>query len=213
MEGPSDDAWRASLNSRMEQVRGGVADVKVVVMESMIPGQRMLVTAPPQLVSLFTSNPDGSAIVMLGRQGHNVATYGVEVRLEKMVMKPVVPGIHPEGTADITLVAVRMCELIELFEAAVPGQWLGRPGRARWLPLESLDGQNGTIDAELISRSQELETRVGEWIDLVRSTRKEQRNGQLASVLEDLGPIPDAQHPSRHNAHAHHERANPTEVF
>ena len=117
--------------------------------------------------------------------------------MESMKLRPVVPNIHPEGTADITLVAGRLCEVLSLDAGADASQWLGRGGRVRWVSLDSIDGQPETVEAGLLSRSEALETHVDEWIGLVRSTQRERSSRQLESILEDLGPIPAASQPSR----------------
>ena len=187
----------ALLLSRMQQVREGVTDGRFLVMDPMVPGQRVSFTAPPQLVALFTANDDGRPVVVLGRQGSKVAEHGVEVTMESMKLRPVIPNIHPEGTADITIVAGRLCEVLSVDADADASQWLGRGGRVRWVALDSVDGQPETVEAGLLSRSEALESNVDEWIGLVRSTQRERSSRQLETVLEDLGPIPDASQPSR----------------
>lgn len=194
MDGAEGDAWRASLANRMEQVRDGVADVQVVVIESIVPGQRFSITAPPQLVDLLTGSYEGTPIVMLGRQGSSVARHGVEVKVEQVVKRPVVPGIHPEGTADVTLRACRLCEVVELLEKGVSVPWLGRHGRARWIPFEEEDTH---ASSDNVARAEALDASVQEWIALVRETAKEPGLRQLASKLENMGPMPPATEPNR----------------
>mmetsp|Transcript_13691 Transcript_13691/g.31076 ORF Transcript_13691/g.31076 Transcript_13691/m.31076 type:complete len:315 (-) Transcript_13691:430-1374(-) len=199
MDGGVDgDAWADSLRNRIEQVREGLANVQVVVIESIVPGQRLSLTAPPQLVELFTANSAGSRIIMLGRQGVHVARFGVEVTLEKMTPRPVVPGIHPEGTADLTLRAGRLCEVVELLDGGVTSLWLGRGGRARWVSLDG-EGAEGAapLDAPLLERSEALEAMVVEWVELVRESGEPHAIRQLAATLDDLGPIPPSPLASR----------------
>jgi len=190
MAGSSMEPDMDSLMARMQQVRDGVTDVRFVVMDSMVPGQRLSLTAPPQLVHLFTANDD-SAIVILGRQGSNVAQHGVEVTLESITPVPV-SMVHPEGTADITLAAGRLCEVVDLLDADSP-LWLGRRGRARWIELD--DSTPEPVDERLLSRSEALEAHVDEWIGLVRSTQSS--SSSISASLDDLGPIPDADQPSK----------------
>jgi len=193
MAGSSMEPDMDSLMARMQQVRDGVTDVRFVVMDSMVPGQRLSLTAPPQLVHLFTANDD-SAIVILGRQGSNVAQHGVEVTLESVTAVPV-SMVHPEGTADLVLNAGRLCEVVDLLDATP--LWLGRRGRARWIEL---DDSTPEVDAGLLSRSEALEANVDEWIGLVRSTPGKASRGQVKSILDAvdaLGPIPDADQPSK----------------
>ena len=90
------------------------------VMYCMVPGQRLTVTAPPEVVTLFTDAPTSGTrwmqerpdpVVALGRDKMNVHMTGVELRLKKLTPRPVVPNIHPEGTADLVLEAGRVCEV------------------------------------------------------------------------------------------------------
>ena len=104
----------AVLSSKIADVKSGVWDCKLLVLDSMVPGQRLSLTAPPQLVQMVTER-DGRTLVMIGRQGASLLSHGVEVRLlPGLKLRPEVPGIHPEGTADIELKAGRMCEITDM---------------------------------------------------------------------------------------------------
>jgi len=189
----------AQLQARMQQVRDGVSDVKVIVMDSIVPGQRLSLTAPPQLVALFSAkNRDRAAVVVLGRQGSNIARHGVEVTLEQMTLRPVIPGIHPEGTADITLAAGRLCEITTL-DTDTP-KWLGRRGRARWVTLDGASGDAPPLEEGLLSRSEALEAATEEWIGLVRTTklvRGQRRLEGWAEAYMRSSPIPKAELPEQ----------------
>ena len=98
-------------------------------MYCMVPGQRLTVTAPPEVVTLFTDAPTSGTrwmqerpdpVVALGRDKMNVHMTGVELRLKKLTPRPVVPNIHPEGTADIVVEAGRVCEVRTVTEGQNP---------------------------------------------------------------------------------------------
>ena len=101
------------LTSRIAQVQSGVWMCKAVtIRETLVPGQRLRLTAPPQLVELFLRR-EPLPIVLLGHRGQQVTSRGVEATLEgPPLYRPVVPGIHPEGTADIVILARRVCDLL-----------------------------------------------------------------------------------------------------
>lgn len=179
------------LTSRINQVQSGVAVCRVVTLrETLVPGQRMRFTAPPSLVELFVMRQP-TPVVILGLQSGKITQRGVEAVLEgPPVYRPVVPGIHPEGTADIVIAAQRVCELIDVAEA---GLSVSRPGRVRW--LEVLD-EPGLTTPEVLARSEALAVRVHDWIALVRRACRERTPNQLDDVLADLGPMPEPDQPN-----------------
>ncbi len=75
----------AVLSSKIADVKSGVWDCKLLVLDSMVPGQRLSLTAPPQLVQMVTER-DGRTLVMIGRQGASLLSHGVEVRLLRVVL-------------------------------------------------------------------------------------------------------------------------------
>ena len=195
----------ALLASRIDMMRSGMCDCRLVVLETMVPGQRYAITAPPPLVELVTLGV--SPVVALGRRGAAINSFGVEITLEgPPTYLPVVPGIHPEGTAEIVLVAGRLCEVTEMapLQETDPRLWLGRTARARWFDLqqrlEDAEGRRlGAPMDDVLARSQALGPRVLEWCALVRSSGLERKAGQLSQALADMGPIPD---PERADARA-----------
>ena len=183
----------ALLAERIDQLRRGEADVKCVTLrESLVPGQRLRLTAPPPLVELFASR-DQRSVVLLGHQrGGQMPRYGVEATLEgALEYRPVVPGFHPEGTADIVLVAGRLCEVLDMQEGGPRG--VQRSARVRWTELDDADSQP---DAAILARSSALQESVECWLTLVRQARRERTPTQLDDVIQELGPMPDASRPS-----------------
>uniref|UniRef100_A0A7S0F0P8 Lon N-terminal domain-containing protein n=1 Tax=Phaeocystis antarctica TaxID=33657 RepID=A0A7S0F0P8_9EUKA len=184
-EGPDMDL----LGSRIRDQKAGLTDCKLYVMQCMVPGQRLTVTAPPELVELFTVQESPQPVVVLGRDRMAVHTHGVELSLTKLTPRPYVPNIHPEGTADLELVAGRVCEVRPL--ETTGHRWLGRPARGRWLELDEQQ-----VSAEVLARSERLSAQAGEWTGLARAAARGRYAAQLDAALADLGPMPDADRPN-----------------
>lgn len=199
----------AALASRIAQVRAGyVPDSKAVILrETLVPGQRLRLTAPPPLVELFTRR-DGKPIVLLGQQGGKQQAYGVEATLEgSPEFRPVSP-VHPEGTADICIAAGRVCEVLDSDEGRIS---VSRQATIRWIDLDDTTGSLPTSNpsaspppnttgslptSEMFERSEALEQRVQEWLQMVRSACRERTPTHLEDVMADLGPMPEAQRPN-----------------
>lgn len=103
---------------------------------------------------------------------------------------PVVPNIHPEGTANIVIAATRTCELLE---AVSGGASLYHPARVRWIELDDVDTEPAP---EVVARSEVLAVKVKEWVTLVRRSCRERSPDHINDVLADLGPMPDASLPN-----------------
>ena len=145
-------------------------------MYCMVPGQRLTVTAPPEVVTLFTDAPTSGTrwmqerpdpVVALGRDKMNVHMTGVELRLKKLTPRPVVPNIHPEGTADLVLEAGRVCEVRTLDATPMQHRWLGRPARGKWVELDAWR----EVSADVLARSERLGAMAEEWMGLVPPAR------------------------------------------
>lgn len=185
------DSEAALLAQRIEMVTAGEAVCRAVLLrETLVPGQRLGMIAPPALVELFSAR-DGLPIILVGPDDRGrPPLFGVEASLGGAPeYRPVVPGIHPEGTADIILVAGRLCQLLQLESSTLGVQ---RRARVRW--ADELDGP--PLAAETLARSEALTGRVEQWLGLVRRAGRERAPGHLDSVLADLGPMPDATRPS-----------------
>lgn len=180
----------ASLARRTAEVASGETACKAVLLrETLVPGQRLRITAPPALVQLFVRR-EPMPIVILGQHGQQQATRGVEATMEgPPVYRPVVPGIHPEGTADIVIAAHRVCDLLDGAEVVADGAiGVSRPARVRWVELDSTDA---THPPAVIARSEALKARVDAWLMLVRRAGREMTPTHLDDVMADLGPMPD----------------------
>ena len=203
MMGPEEDplpaAELAMLGERISRLQAGEAQCRCVILrETLVPGQRLAICAPPELVDLF-ARPDGQPIVLLGKHGGGgrpTTDYGVEVTVEgEISYRPVVPGIHPEGTADIVCAAGRLCKVIEMQADAVGVQ---RAALVQWADLDgtSSEATRDAADAAILKRSESLEGGVEEWLRLVRLADRQRFPNHIDDVIDQLGPIPAAERPN-----------------
>lgn len=171
-----------ALYGRIERARVAAEPetVHVLILDSMVPGQRLSFTAPDQLVQAIKDN-DGKPLCMFGRERLQVFTHGVEVRVCRC-------DTRDDGDADVELVAGRVCELAALGDDK-GSLWKGRPGTVRWVTLDSDEPDD--LPSEACHRqSAQLDALVERWLELVRTTGRERSDGQLDAVLSDLGDMP-----------------------
>ena len=179
------------LQRRIADVKRGISSCRLVVLESMVPGQKLIMTAPPELVELLQSGSASSPIVVLGRQGDRPHSHGVSIELESVTPVPVSP-VHPEGTADVVISARRLVEVVEVMPH-FGNPWFGRPARARWIDV--LDRE--PAEPSVIERAKALKETVDVWLGLVRQIGSRQISPEeLERVLANLGTMPDAEQPS-----------------
>ena len=179
------------LQRRIADVKRGISSCRLLVLESMVPGQKLIMTAPPELVELLQSGDASSPIVVLGRQGERPHSHGVSIELESVTPVPVSP-VHPEGTADVVISARRLVEVVEVMPH-FGNPWFGRPARARWIDV--LDSE--PAEPAVIERAKALKETVDVWLGLVRRIGSRQISPEeLERVLANLGTMPDAEQPS-----------------
>ena len=185
------------LAKRMDEVSNGVIRCNLLVLDAMVPGQKLSMTAPPELVHMLTRT---KAVVMLGRHGEKPHSTGVECQLLSVAAVPVSP-VHPEGTAKVVLSARRLCNVVEVFDMpdGRRGRWLGRPAAARFVDWtgEATDDLPESEASSLQERCDALTESVGIWLELVRKSGSERTPGHLDAVLADLGAMPTAGQPSK----------------
>ena len=92
------------------------------------------------------------------------------------------------GGLEMVLIGGRRFELIEAKGPWPPEERLF-DAKVRWLVDNSVDA----AAAGELERSEALSSRVGEWVRLVRETGRERQPDQIATLLGDLGPMPDAE--------------------
>lgn len=83
---------------------------------------------------------------------------------------------------DTTLIAGRRCEILEDSIVRWPPDTPFFTARVRWISSDEPHA-----DAEELARS--IPALVDEWLELVRTTKRERITGQMNGVLGDLGPI------------------------
>jgi len=187
----ADEPDMALLASRIARVKSGEFDCKCITLrQTLLPGQRLRLTAPPEMVQLFTATDELPIVVVGVQERGQRPTRAVEVTLDAAPLyKPVVPGIHPEGTADLVIRARRrVVDVVQLAEASPS---VSRPARARSVDLDA-----APASAEVVARAEALSVVVQQWLKLVRRACRESTPTHLDDVLAELGPMPDAERPN-----------------
>lgn len=200
----------AALAARIEEVSNapGPEDVRLLVLDSMVPGQKLTLDAiPAALVNMLKDAEEAKEpVIMVGRERLRLHSHGVEceVHLEEYTGDAAPwsnvadagssddPGGQPAMSVTFTagsLVEITQCGPDE------GSRWLGRVGKAKRVALDSNAPEERPTET-LIARCQELEERMIQWLKLVRSTKRERSPGQLERILADLGPLPEADQPS-----------------
>jgi hypothetical protein len=166
------------LARRMAEVR--TEPMRLIVLDSMVPGQRLSLTAPAKLVEMLRRETEaGGAIGMIGRQRLQLFSHGVVVEAS------IADEEMEDGSAEVVLTAGRLFELKELGDDE-GSRWLGREAQVRFPSVDSQQPSN-----QILKRSEALSALVDEWLALVRDTGRERSDGQLDGVLADLGQMPD----------------------
>lgn len=184
-----DDGSLAELNRRIASMQTTEATVQCIVLDAMVPRQRLPLQIGPPFVEAFTeAQATGRPLCMLGidAASQTVMKRGVEARIESLTKVTTMTGFF-----ECSLIGGRRFELLEA--DTLSSQWppVERlfSAKVRWLD-EPLPG-----DEETVARAQGLEPLVAEWTKLVVSTGREREPGQIERLLGDLGPMPEAESP------------------
>lgn len=197
----------AVLRKRMEKL-SDERTAKLLILDAMVPGQRLSVKLGPPLAKLLHQYAPSSIeglregeLVMMGvdPQRHEMLTHGVSCHIESWL-----PGA--DGTVSAVIVAGEMCELLSLVssesERASGAAPNGSDGlveaRIRLIDLRrpAVLPPEEQATAEIKSLASSLGELVDQWTDLVRCTGRERSEGQLIKVVDDLGPMPPPELPS-----------------
>ncbi len=211
----SDPLDLAALATRIEAVKGRAPpeQARLLSFDSMVPGQVMELSAPAPFVDLLER--EEAPLVMVAEATEDTAYWRVASsrsppNLEAwpgdqapllshgVLVEATVGARRPDRGADVVLRAKqRLCEVDDAGEAE-GSLWLGRAGRVCWLELEGpqLDASERPTDA-LIARCAALEPLVDEWLGLVRYPGPERTPGQVDRILQQIGPMPPAELPSK----------------
>ena len=215
-----DESFMISLQNRIGQVEtvDNPEQVYLLIMDSIVPRQRLLINnAPASTVQSLRRQE--RHIVMVGRH-RSIHTHGVQVSVQavaahddgtadvvlrgdrycKVVAAEVGPGTWSE---DLRRIGAQnhpsdwrgQSRPPRRSRASPAEALIGRDARVRWLPLDppALDQPAGAAtNPRSLMRSELLGEMAEEWVDKVRRSGRERFVGQLESILESLGPMPDA---------------------
>lgn len=176
--------------------------MKCLILDSMVPRQRLeMHFAPPVTHALREARAGECALGVIGMDADGgIARRGVETRIESMsayranlgyfsshTLSGSSPSTRGFTALETTLVGGRRFEIV-----SHEGPW---PPEQRWVDAEVrwLDEPSGASPAAAIVLAESLKPLVTEWLALVRSGERERSPGQLDGILNDLGPMPDAE--------------------
>lgn len=210
MMGLNDENIENSLRKRIGEISSANCPEKVtlLIQDAMVPRQRMYIqNAPASYVALLNAaQTQNTPLCMVGRH-RTIHSHGVQVAVQAI-------SSHADGTADVVLRGDRLMQVVEAEvcegtwtrdlrrvgrphagrEISSADAWVGRAARVQWLPLDAPDRGSQPSGAlrDQIVRADRLSIAVAEWQRLVRGHGHEKFTGQLDSILESLGPMPDA---------------------
>ena len=152
--------------------------------EALLPRQRLSIRVGPPFTELLENERDtGNTVVLVGSnlRRTTLLSHGVSVNVERYVPRP-------DGYADVDLLGLRRCELIELQEDHSLQEWTGNRWFAalvRWADWscpqvgsigssETAEASKGktTVEPELAHQGELVRTLVGQWEALVREGRE-----------------------------------------
>jgi len=186
------------LNRRVANFGSDEALVQCLVLDSMVPRQRIqLPFGPPVSHVLKEVRDSGGVLAVIGMNRRTGAFLrcGVEGRIESMSPYRASHGFYSSHSTtpqrgftalDTVLVGGRRFEVLESADTKWPPDRPVFPARVRWLPEQS-------ASAAAIIRSEQLEALAEEWTALVRKGNREREPLQITRVLCDLGPMPAAE--------------------
>ena len=181
----------SSLSQRIANIKAAPEPevVRLLILDSMCPRQRLQLEAPPPLIESIDYHNCSFVMVGSDPRTRQPNPHGVEVTVEQRTDAD-------GGGAIITLAANRLCEVVGVGEAE-GSPWLGRAGSVRWIDYLNAESPEEQTTEALLERSKALEELVVDWLKLVRTTGRERSPKQLERVLSDLGPeIPPVNLPS-----------------
>ncbi|KAL1514904.1 hypothetical protein AB1Y20_003984 [Prymnesium parvum] len=198
---PSKPPDYAVLSHRLAALKHDEADVKCLLLDAMVPRQRLQIQFGPPVSDVLRElrrTGDGLAVLGVNHRSGEVLRRGVEARVEAMSPYRASAGYFSSHSLtplrsftalDTTLVAGRRLEIVEHGAASWPPDELVFPARVRWLPSDEMAPPSAILLA------QSLPPLVDEWLQLVRTTKRERAAGQMSGVLNDLGPISEMETP------------------
>lgn len=173
------------LNRRIASMQDDEADAQCLVLDAMVPRQRLEVRiGPPFIEPLQKIKQDGGHLCMLGvdPRTQSVLRHGVEARIESLTSVTTLSGFY-----EMVLIGGRRFSVLTSASSEWPPTERIFGARVGW--LEELPCDQATID-----RAAALDPLVAEWTRLVVETGRERSPNQIKTLLADLGPMPDAEY-------------------
>jgi len=166
-----------------------VVSVRLLVLDTLVPGQRLRLDAAPQSFSGSLSNSP-CPLVVVGREGLSLHTRGVEIAIV-------------EGSDDkecVTLAATG--RIAEICDVGVDegSRWKGREGSVRWLCANLADNDAAlsvneeppeVTTAKILALSDTVGNLAEEWRQALEVSNRERFPGHLRGILHDLGSMPE----------------------
>ena len=206
----SDTFSMATLTSRITEVakRPEPEDVRLLMLDAMVPRQRYQLAAPAPLVdSIVESQREGTPLVVMEPHWPNLyawneadevwrpdglqqpASHGVEVSVAEMGPR------GTDGDAIVTLIAGRWCEVVAIGAEEEGSAVHGRSGSVCWRTLDAHAPEEQPTP-DLLESSEALGKQVDVWAEYVRAAGSEKSVQQLEARLRSLGEMPSAERPS-----------------
>jgi hypothetical protein len=143
------------LSRRISDMDATEDDVQCILLDAMVPRQRLKIRAGPPFSTLLTrlKNDSKQPLAMLGADlaQQRIMSFGVEARIETLT------EVDDEGGVDVVLIGGRRFELLSGANDT-PRERLFT-GRVRWLRDQMGAG-------EATKRSEALGPLVGEWLEV-----------------------------------------------
>lgn len=190
------------LARRISAAKSDTATVKCLLLDSMLPRQRLeMHFSPPATLAIKEAREGLCALGLIGidPQTGEVARRGVEARIESMSKYRANYGYFSSHALSGSTYSTRGFEALDTVlvggrtfdicshEGPWPPEEPVVTAEVRWAPEAS-----SASAAAAIVLAEQLAPLVAEWLELVRSGERERTPGQMERVLNDLGPMPDA---------------------
>ena len=200
------------LSRRIDAQKSEEGICRCLMLDTMVPRQRLnLQFGPPFTQYLREARDEGISVAVMGmdmRDGHFLRR-GVEAQSKACHPTPSDGFFSSHSTTpmrgytalDTVLVGGRRFEILELIADKPGSKYHKAPPAPTWPPTDPtflarvrwLPDEEGTAGAKL--RAEDLPPLVEEWMELVRSGKRERSAGQIDAVLNDLGPMCEAESP------------------
>ena len=194
------------LKERIKKQNDGTEQVKMIILDAMVPGQRLALTV--------TKNPRESlgilpVVAERVESGGTLAMVGVDPQRRRVMDRGVEAQIAsfapaPDGeSAEVTFVGGSCFAVERIIESGAGSTSASAVSYAerkyfdaevRWLTEVEEACED---DKPIVAAAAALEPLVEKWLECVRKAGRERAAGQLDGVLADLGEMPEAKFASK----------------